>query len=62
LKFDLKKWNVEVFGNVELKKRNLLEELQVFDVIEDGRALGTEEKSKKAEVVSELEVLLSWRR
>jgi hypothetical protein len=53
---------VEVFGNVELKKSNLLEELQVFDVIEDGRALGTEEKSKKAEVVSELEVLLSWRR
>lgn len=51
-----------MFGNVKRKKRNLLEELRVFDVIEDGRALGTKEKSKNAEVVSELEVLLSWRR
>jgi hypothetical protein len=61
LKFELKKWN-EVFGNVERKKRNLLGELQVFDVIEEGRALGTEEKIKNAEVVHVLESLLLWRR
>jgi hypothetical protein len=54
LKLDLKKWN-EVFCNVERKKRNLLEELWVFDVIEEGRALGAEEKTKKVEVLSELE-------
>lgn len=34
LKIDLKKWNEEVFGNVERKKRYLLEELQAFDVVE----------------------------
>jgi hypothetical protein len=61
LKFELKKWN-EVFGNVERKKKNLLGELQVFDVIEEGRALGTEEKIKNAEVVRVLESLLLWRR
>jgi hypothetical protein len=39
LKIDLKKWNEEVFGNVERKKkRNLLEELRFFDVIEEGRS------------------------
>jgi hypothetical protein len=61
LKFELKKWN-EVFGNVERKKKNLLGELQVFEVIEEGRALGTEEKIKNAEVVRVLESLLLWRR
>jgi hypothetical protein len=65
LKIDLKKWNEEVFGNVERKKRNLLEDLRVFDEIEEGRALGVE-KIKKAEVVSELETSIlmeevSWR-
>jgi DMSO/TMAO reductase YedYZ molybdopterin-dependent catalytic subunit len=34
LKIDLKKWNEEVFGNVERKKRYLLEELHAFDVVE----------------------------
>jgi hypothetical protein len=66
LKFDLKKWNEEVFCNVERKRRNLLEELRVFYVIEEGRALGVKEKAKKTEVVSELESFslmeeASWR-
>jgi hypothetical protein len=66
LKLDLKKWNKDVFGNVKRKKMNLLEELWVFDVIEEGRALGGEEITKKAEVVSELESSslleeVSWR-
>jgi hypothetical protein len=55
LKLDLKKLNEELFGNVDRKKRILLEELRVFDVIEKERALGVEEKIKKAEVVIELE-------
>jgi hypothetical protein len=29
-----------VFGNVERKKKILLEELRVFDIIEEERALG----------------------
>jgi hypothetical protein len=37
------------------KRLKLLEELWVFDVIEEGRALGAEEITKKAEVISELE-------
>lgn len=36
LKIDLKKWKEEVFGNVERRTRILLEELHVFDVIEEG--------------------------
>jgi hypothetical protein len=44
LKVDLKRWNEEVFGNVERKKKILLEELHVFDIIEEERALGVEEK------------------
>jgi hypothetical protein len=66
LKLDLKKLKEEVFGNVDRKKRILLEELCVFDVLEEERALGVEEKIKKAEVVIELEgyILMeevSWR-
>jgi hypothetical protein len=34
LKVDLKRWNEEVFGNIERKKKILLEELCVFDIIE----------------------------
>jgi len=42
-------------GNVERKKKVLLEELHVFDVLEEERVLGVEEKLKKEEIVSELE-------
>jgi hypothetical protein len=55
LKGDLKRWNEAVFGNVKGKKKILLEEIRVFDIIEKERALGVEERMKKAEVVSELE-------
>jgi hypothetical protein len=55
LKADLKRWSDEIFGNVERKKKILLQELHVLDVIEEERALGVEEKMKKAEIVSELE-------
>jgi len=54
LKIDLKKWNEKVFGNVERKKKILLEELHVFYVLEEGRVLGVE-KMGKAAVVNELE-------
>jgi hypothetical protein len=44
-----------VFGNVERKKKIILEELPVFDIIEEKRSLGAKDCMKKAEVVSELE-------
>jgi hypothetical protein len=36
LKLDLKKWNKEVFGNVERNKRILVEDLRAFDALEEG--------------------------
>jgi hypothetical protein len=42
LKVDLKRWNYEVFANEEMKKI-FLEELPVFYVLEEDRALGVEE-------------------
>ncbi|XP_059458323.1 uncharacterized protein LOC132187919 [Corylus avellana] len=38
LKLDLKRWNEEVFGNIERNKRILLEDLQAFDMHEESRA------------------------
>lgn len=55
LKADLRKWNEEVFDNVERKRKILLEELHVFDIIEEERAFGIEVRLKKAKVVNELE-------
>ncbi|XP_030930978.1 uncharacterized protein LOC115956836 [Quercus lobata] len=44
LKNDLKKWNVEVFGNVEERVRKLWQELSDLEKIEDSRALLAEER------------------
>jgi hypothetical protein len=55
LKFDLKRWNEEVFDNVERKNNILLEKLHVFDVLEEERALGVEEKLEKVEIIIEFE-------
>lgn len=37
LKADLKRWNEDIFGNFERKKKTLLKELHVFYVIEEER-------------------------
>jgi hypothetical protein len=55
LKVDLKKWNVEVFGDVGRKREILLEEVCAFDIIEEERALCHEERMRKAKFLSELE-------
>jgi len=39
LKSYLRRWNEEIFGNVGRKKKLFLEELHVFDVLEEGKAL-----------------------
>jgi len=61
-----KKWNEEVFGNVEKNKWKLFVDLQAFDTIEGSRALVEEELLKKTEIVSEIERCslleeVSWR-
>ena len=57
LKSDLKRWNEEVFGNIERNERSLIVELQVFDRHKEMKALD-EELARKVEVVRELE----WRK
>ena len=37
-----------MFGNIKRKKKIVLEELHVFDITEEKRALGVEERMKKA--------------
>jgi hypothetical protein len=66
LKMDLKKWNEEIFGNIECNKSKLIDDLKELDVIEEVRALDSEELAKKGEVSKELEACLlmeevSWR-
>ena len=44
LKNDLKKWNVEVFGNVEERGKQLWKELGDLENIEESRGLMVEER------------------
>jgi hypothetical protein len=66
LKLDLKKWNEEIFGNVERNKKKLFEDLQALNAVEESRVLIEEELLKKAKLVRELEKCslmedVSWR-
>jgi hypothetical protein len=51
LKADLRRWNEELYGNVGRKKKIILEELRVRQIVEKERALGYEERVKKAKVL-----------
>ena len=51
----LKKWNVEVFGNVEDRVRKLWKELSDLEMIKDSRALLEEERLELERVRGELE-------
>jgi hypothetical protein len=55
---DLKKWNEEVFGNIECNKSNLLDDLRELDAIEEVRSLDSVKLAKKREVSRELEACL----
>jgi hypothetical protein len=66
LKADLKRWNEQVFGNVEFCKKALLEELNALDCLEEERGLAPHEKVRKSVVIGELEHVtlqeeISWR-
>ena len=56
LKVDLKRWNVEEFGNVEEKGKKLWSDLQV--TIKDSHALTVEEILDKERISEELEKMI----
>ncbi|XP_065628619.1 uncharacterized protein LOC136067152 [Quercus suber] len=55
LKLDLKRWNVEEFGNIGLRVQNLWKDLNVLEVIEEDRVLSAEESLEKDRIHGELE-------
>ena len=66
LKADLKKWNVESFGNVTVKQNQLWHELAKLDRVAEVWSLSGDERSHKTLVVAELEKMalleeISWR-
>ena len=55
LKLDLKKWNVEEFGNVEDKMNKLWKNLEVLDLLEDSRPQSNNETLEKERLHIDLE-------
>ena len=50
LKVDLKRWNVEEFGNVEEKGKKLWSDLRVLENVEESLVLIIEEKLNKERI------------
>ena len=66
LKSDLKKWNETNFGNITVKKQQLLSKLNALDVKEDNQPLTEEEKLDQPTFRADLEKAalleeISWR-
>ena len=66
LKEDLKRWNREIFGRIEIRLANLSEELQGLESKEHLPGLSDEEKDRRADLKTEIGRLLlaeetSWR-
>ena len=55
LKNDLKRWNVEVFGHVEVRIKKLWKDLSVFENMEESRGLSAEEIVVVGRIRDELE-------
>ena len=55
LKLDLKRWNVEEFGNIGRRVQNLWKDLNVLEAIENDRVLSAEENMEKDRIRGELE-------
>ena len=47
LKVDLKKWNKEVFGDLALRKKNLLSELMGLDARKELVGLSNEDQNRR---------------
>uniref|UniRef100_A0A2N9F9F3 Reverse transcriptase domain-containing protein n=1 Tax=Fagus sylvatica TaxID=28930 RepID=A0A2N9F9F3_FAGSY len=58
LKLDLRRWNAEVFGDVNSRKNLLLASIQELDEMEEVRLLSLEEKLAKGHSKTELEKVL----
>ena len=58
LKADLSRWNKEVFGDVNVRKNDLMAQIQVLDMIEENKHLSTEEAVAKAQLQTDLEKVL----
>ena len=58
LKVDLRRWNREVFGNINHRKDFLMDSIHVLDIIEESRSLSPEENSTKLQFMSEFENVL----
>ena len=66
LKVDLKRWNVEEFGNVEEKGKKLWSDLKGLKTVEESYVLTVEKKLDKERIREELEKMtlfeeISWR-
>ena len=66
LKANLKKWNKEEFGDLALRKKNLLIELMGLDAREELLGLSNEDKLRRIQLKGDIEQLasleeISWR-
>jgi hypothetical protein len=58
LKVDLRRWNKEIFGDVNLRKNDLQAQIQDLDLVEETRPLSAEEGVTKENLKAEFEKLL----
>jgi hypothetical protein len=58
LKGEIKKWNSEVFGDVEARNKAWTEELELLDSYKEDKGLSQEEKERRRGLVSDLEASL----
>ena len=58
LKGEIKRWNLEVFGNVEIRNKAWAEELESLDRSDEERGLSEEEKERQRALASKLEASL----
>ena len=61
LKGEIKKWNLEVFGNVGARNKAWAEDLEWLDSIKEARVLSEEEKERRRLLVSDLEAFYKRR-
>ena len=59
LKADLKKWNSEEFGDLALRKKNLLTELMGLDAREELLGLSDEDQFRHIQLKGDIEQLAS---
>jgi len=56
LKADLKEWNHDVFGCLDIKKKWILKDIEALDIQDDNNNLEEDDKLKRMELISQLRV------